>query len=264
MYFISAGALELRLVELMDESYQIFGIEVPWTLAWRDAVANNQTSAFPSMEQLAAPYVAALSSHTRSSPCVLAGHSFAGLIAFEVAHQFQRQGGHVDMVMLFDTFAKYPTVREVACRQWRQDWKQGPNGLSTDQLSQSIGFRLRRSWLVARWMLRQEARKVFSALFPKRSETGFDEQGVPLPWWLHERLYMKILESYRPRPLGGRGILFRAESPDVPRAFDDSLGWKNLFVGGLEIIPVFGDHLSMFRQHNQTLAQEMKEVLKRY
>ena len=176
MYFISAGALALRLVELMDESYQIFGIEVPWTLAWRDAVANNQTSAFPSMEQLA-----------DSRMWRLAGHSFAGLIAFEVAHQFQRQGGHVDMVMLFDTFAKYLTVREVACRQWRQDWKQGPNGLSTDQLSQSIGFRLRRSWLVARRMLRQEARKVFSALFPKRSETGFDEQGVPLPWWLHER-----------------------------------------------------------------------------
>ena len=78
VYFIYAGPAEFRLAELMGESHQILGIEVPWPLAWRDAVANNQISSFPSMEQLVAPYVAALSSHRRLSSCVLAGHSFAG------------------------------------------------------------------------------------------------------------------------------------------------------------------------------------------
>jgi amino acid adenylation domain-containing protein len=266
VYFVYAGPHELRLAELLDNSYQIFGIEVPWPLAWRAAVANNQTSAFPSMEQLVAPYVAALSAHTSSSSCVLAGHSFAGVIAFEMAHQFQRQGGHVDMVMLFDTSARYPTAREVAWRQWRRIWKQAPNGPSTDQLSQSKGSRLRRSWHTVQWMLGQEARKCFRGILsrPSNLTTMLDEEGGPLPAWLIERLYTKILESYCPRPLGSRGILFRSELAFKEYGMDDSLGWRNLFLPGLEIIPVVGDHLSMFREHNQTLAQEINEMLKRF
>ena len=267
VYFIYAGPNEFRLAQLMGERYPTFGIEVPWPLAWRDALANNQTSAFPSMEQLVAPYVAVLSSHTRSSSCLLAGHSFAGLIAFEVAHQLQKQGGSVDLVILFDTWAKYPTAPEVAWHQWRQDWKRDPDQLSPDQLSQSFGSRLKRSWLVTQWMLAQEAKIVYRALVPRPSgpSTTVDEKGVPVPWGLIERLYMKIFESYRPRRLNARGVLFRSELPDekYSRAFDDSLGWRNLFAGGLEIIPILGDHFSAIRQHNQALVQEMNESLRR-
>jgi amino acid adenylation domain-containing protein len=266
VYFIFAGPSECRFAEFLDGRHPTFGIQVPWPLAWRDAVANKQTSAFPSMEQLVAPYVAALSSHIRSSSCVLAGHSFAGLMAFEAAHQFQSQGGDVDMVILFDTWVKRPTAREVAWHKWRQEWNRAPKGLATDQLSQSIGSRLRNSWLVTRWMLEQEARMVFRALLPSEHTCMPDEQGAPLPWRLVERLFTKIFDSYHPRRLDSRGVLFRSEPPDkdYTRAFDDSLGWKNLFAGGLEIIPTLGDHLSMFRQHNQALAQQMNEVLKRY
>jgi thioesterase domain-containing protein len=36
----------------------------------------------------------------RSLPCVLVGHSFSGLIAFEAAHQLNQQGGKVEMVII--------------------------------------------------------------------------------------------------------------------------------------------------------------------
>ena len=212
VYFICAGPGEFRLAELMGGRHPIFGIQVPWPLAWRDAAANDQTSTFPRMEQLVAPYVAALSCHIHSSSCVLAGYSFAGVMAFEVAHQFQRQGGNVNMVMLFDTWIKRPTAREVAWHKWRQEWrqKQAPKRISTDQLSQSIGSRLRNSWLVARWMLEQEARTVFRPLLPKPSElsTILDEQGVPVALTLVHRLYAKILELVPPAPPRQSGYPF--------------------------------------------------------
>ena len=266
VYFIYAGPDEFRLAESIGGRHPTFGIEVPWPLAWRDAVANNQTSAFPSMEQLVAPYVAALSSHIRFSSCVLAGHSFAGLMAFEAAHQFQRQGGRVEMVILFDTWAKDPTAREAAWHKWRQDWKQARKG-TVDRSTFTIDWILRNSYLEARWMLRK-ARMSFRSLLPKPSgfalTTTLDERGLT-PFGL-ERSYKKILESYRPRRLDGRGILFRSElrSKSYSCAFDDSLGWKNLFAGDLEIISVPGDHNSMFRHHHRALAQKMNEVLKRY
>ena len=193
LYFVYTGLHEARLAELTGKSCEIFGIEVPWPLAWRYSVANNQTFAFPTMDQLVAPYLAALTTHTRSASCVLAGHSFAGLIAFELAQQFQRQGGRVDMVMLFDTWAKYPTVREAAWHRWRQLWKQGPNGLSTDQSLRSAESRLRRSWLIGRWMLGQGARKYFPGFFPKATKLTpmLDEEGVPLPWWIRRAIVYK-------------------------------------------------------------------------
>jgi thioesterase domain-containing protein len=266
-----AGPNEFRLARLMGERYPTFGIEVPWPLTWLDAITNNRTSDLPSLEELLAPYLAVLSSETRSSSCLLAGHSFAGLIAFEVAHRFQKQGGKVDLVILFDTWVKYPTAREVAWQQWRQGWKRDPDQLSADQPSQSLGSRLKRSWLVTQWMLTQEAKAIYRALAPRPGLRGpsnmVDEQGAPVPWELIERLYVKVLESYRPRRLNSRGILFRSEPPDekYSRAFDDSLGWSNLFAGGLKIIPVSGDHYSAIREHDhalvQALVQEMDESL---
>jgi thioesterase domain-containing protein len=219
------------------------------------------------MEQLVTPYLAVLGSHARSSSCLLAGHSFAGLIAFEVAHQLRKQGGDVDLVILFDTWAKYPTAREVAWQQWRQNWKRDPNQLSTDQPSRSFGSRLSHSWLATQWMLTQEAKAVYRALVPSPVLRGpsnmVDEQGAPVPWDLIEKLYMKILSSYRPRCLNARGILFRSEPPDekYSRAFDESLGWRNLFVGGLKIIPVLGDHYAAIREHNHALAQALVQEM---
>ena len=260
VYFIYAGPDEFRLAKLMDDRHAVFGVEAPWPLAWRDAVAGNRKSAFPTMEQLVAPYVAALSAHTGASPCVLAGHSFAGLMAFEAAHQFQRQGGKVEIVILLDAWATPPIPHRVAWHRWRQDWKQAPSG-----------SRLRDSWRITRWLLGQEKYRVWSffnllRLDPQDLTAVLDEEGVPLPGGMLGRVYKRIGDSYRPRRLDSRGVLFRTDQikGDAVLRDDDSQGWNSLFTRGLEIIPMVGDHLSMIREHHPKLALEMDEVLKRH
>jgi amino acid adenylation domain-containing protein len=259
VYFIYAGPDEFRLAKLMGERHAVFGIDAPWPLAWRNAVAANRRSGFPTMEQLVAPYVAALSAHARASPCVLAGHSFAGLMAFEAAHQFLRQGGKVEMVMLLDTWATPPIPHRVAWYQWLQNWKQAPKG-----------SRLRSSWRITRWLLGQEKYRVwlfFEGLRLNPELTAvLDEEGMPLPGGMLGRVYRRIGDSYRPRRLDSRGVLFRTDELNGNAILrdDDSLGWNSLFARGLEIIPMIGDHISMIRSHHPTLAREMNEVLKRH
>ena len=269
VYFIYAGPIEFRLANAMGENHTVLGIDVPWPLAWRNAVTANRTSGFPTMEQMVAPYVAALGAHAPASPCVLAGHSFAGLMAFEAAHQFVRQGGKVEMVMLLDTWARYPAPQEVARHQWRREWKGAPEPRSTDRLAQSIASRLRNSWRITRWLLGQEMFRVWPFLKrfrmnPDDLTAVLDEEGMPLPWGILDRAYTKILESYRPRLLESRGVLFRTDGNTVLRGFDDSQGWNNLFTRGLEIVPVIGDHVSMVRQHHPMLARQISEVLQRH
>src|ERR1700683_1340706 len=147
VYFVGVGLGEFRLAQLICSRRSIFGVEVPWPSAWRIAAMKKDTFALPTMEHLVAPYLAALSVHTRSSPCVLAGHSFGGLIAFEAAHQLNKKGGKVEMVILLDTPAKDPTPREGVWQKLENRWKQR----STDRAPQTIASRLGDSWSILRW-----------------------------------------------------------------------------------------------------------------
>lgn len=90
-----------------------------------------------------------------------------------------------------------------------------------------------------------------------------DEQGVPLPWGLLDRLYAEYDKTYQPRCLDSQGVLFRSDEVDgkrVVRARHDALAWENLFAQGLEIIPIPGDHYSIVREH-RTIAREINRVL---
>ena len=123
LYFIGGGLTELRLSQMMNVDRAIYAVEVPWPSAWRHAAQRNETAALPNMEGLAAAYTKALSSHVRSSRCVLAGISFNGLVAFEVAHQLRNAGLKVEMVMLLDTQAIYLTPHRLAWQKLIKDWR---------------------------------------------------------------------------------------------------------------------------------------------
>lgn len=267
VYFINAGLHEFRLAQSLRSAHSIFGVEIPWPLAWRRAAANNETSFLPTMEKMVAPYVAELRAHARSSPCVLAGYSFGGLMAFEAAHQLKEQGVKVEMVILLDAQAQYPTERaphQVAWQQLQNEWKRAPDQRSTDQISQSIAFRLRRSCSAIWWMLLKEMRGLGRYLIRDSGPltSRLDEFGMPLHWTLIKRMYDHTLESYSLRCLDCRGILFRGDSEDE-NSLGDNLGWDNLFSEGLEIIQVAGDHKGMMSEEpfNRILAREMNKLL---
>ena len=265
VYFIDPGADELCMAELLDGDHPIFGIQVRWPAAWWHALASNQASGFPRLDQLAALYVEVLRSHAGPSPCVLAGYSFAGLLAFEVAHQFQSRGGVVKMVLLLDTRARHLTPYEVAWYHLRREWMRGPGGLLPYEISRSIGPRLWRSWLITQWLLGKGTKKLLRKL--RKVSVMVGARDLPSPG-ARARLYVNMFKSYHPQPLNSRGILFRSESLDESDeeryyrgAANCSLGWNDLFTGGLEIVSVPGNHFSMMRQHNKPLAQKITQVL---
>jgi amino acid adenylation domain-containing protein len=250
VYFIGASAQEFELARLM-ENCPVFGVDVPWPSAWRDAVAANRKSEFQQLEKLATPYVAALSAHIRSSRCVLAGFSFFGLIAFEVAHQLGRQGTKVEMVVLFDSAAKKPSRLLVKWRKLRELLRLSPNRL--------LG-RMHE-------ILKRKGKRIVSFAdpddVPEPSELTAlrDEHGLFWEWVLAQPLMEAAMESYRLRCLDSRGILVRVEPVDVDD-FDESLGWKNLFSEGLEIIPVnVRDHFSIAAECDLTLIRKLNEQL---
>jgi len=269
VYFIGAGLFEFHLAQLISSEQSVFAVEIAWPSAWHDAAVNNDTSACPALQDMVAPYVAAIKAHVGSSPCVLVGYSFHGSMAFEAAHQLHALGAKVETVMLLDAPAEYPVWHRAARRNLREIW----HGASTDWSVQSTFSRLVNSWPIFGWLLFEIGRVVKQSFLrtamrdPGKLTTKLDSLGRPLHWLLIERLYENSLRDYRLRRLDTRGVVFRADrAEDCPaQTVDHSLGWSGLFGDGLDVVQMTGDHKTMMQQspHDLRLAREMSNVLDR-
>ena len=275
LYFIGGELPEFRLAQLMGSARAIFGIRLRWPLAWREAATRKEFFALPRIEEMATFYAEALRIHTHLSPCMLAGYSLEGVIAFETARQFQAMGGKVEIVILLDSRTKYPppAPHVVAWQQLRKHWGLVFEGQDRSESLLSIGSGLWSSWPIVWWMLKREV-KGFGRRFqhavlrdPGMLSDKTDEKGVHLRWGLIERLFLNAINSYRPQCLDCRGVLFRVDSDgDTPvRGLDNDLGWENLFEKGLEIIEIPGDHVTLMRAgpSNAMLARKMNDLFAR-
>ena len=269
VYFIYAGPGELRAAQHMAGSHPVYGIEARWPMAWRDAVFANQTSAFPSMEQMVAPYVAELSAHAGTTPCVVAGFCYAGQIAFEAAHQLHKLGGKVECVILIDTAVRPPNRAQLAWQIWRQDWRQAAKDASSAGALPSLASRMRSTWDTTWWLAGKVKKRLRSYFARPELDLSLlsgvlDEHGMPVPWAILDRLYVEMAKTYRLHRLDSRGVLFRTGELDgkqLAYAPDDALGWENLFTKGVEIIPIAGHHFSIWGKQIPEIARQINRLL---
>ena len=139
-------------------------------------------------------------------------------MAFEAAHQFERKGGKVELVMLFDCQGMQPKS-DFSSGELRIVWKQTPNG-HMDRHPQLIAFRLKNYWgLISRLLKRATNRSGSFFGRPEPQSTVItavpDEEGLFVEWELLARLYGKISKSHRPRrQVGRRSPLFRVDPRD--------------------------------------------------
>ena len=58
------------------------------------------------------------------------------------------------------------------------------------------------------------------------------------------------MQAYRPRPFPGRVTLFKAMTASDKVEWPEDYGWAGLAGGGLEIVAVPGQHLTLFDDGN--------------
>ena len=272
IYFIGWGLHEFNLVQSIAVDYPIYAIEIPWPAKWHSATPRIETGDLPTVEQLAAPYAAAIKAHNQPSRCILAGHSFGGVIAFDVSRQLALLNIQVEMILLFDAAAVYPSSHRVAWTKLREIW-QGKRLVTANDLGAgSVTTRFSSSFWIIRWMLadkiRNAGRQVVNWIMrpPEALTTKLDETGRPITWPRIKYVYDNAMESHRMSQVDCCGVLFRAElaRDSASLSLDVHLGWEGLFGKGLEIVSVPGSHLSMMQQpHASRLAREISRTLSR-
>jgi thioesterase domain-containing protein/acyl carrier protein len=98
LFFVhGGGGLVMSYVPLMrelDTDQPFLGIQAP--------EPQGSDGAFGSIEELAALYVEAMRSHQPHGPYRVGGHSFGGVVAFQMAAQLVAEGQQVDLVAVVD------------------------------------------------------------------------------------------------------------------------------------------------------------------
>ena len=247
--FLNAPMGVLPLSRLMETPHSIYTDVISFSPEVIQAAVAQNWKGLPSVAELAADHTALIRSAGLAESCILAGYSSGGVLAFEVAHQLQRDGIPVSAVLLFDA--------DLHAAGWKR-LKRWTERIAAEGIK--LGWKHAAS--VARQRMLLECRKRTSVLIGRKPLPAVravpEYTATELPWEIHSRIWINAHTDYQPRKLGCRGILLRAEDSMYTERhdFDGHLGWRGQFSRGLDTFIVPGGHLSMWEDsHLPDLAR---------
>ena len=246
---LGGTALLFRLLSgYLGEDQPVYVLRLPAGIIYN----HNDTR----IEDLASRYVRELRAIFPSGPYHLCGHSFGGLIAFQMAIQLRSMGAAVGLLGLIDS------DRHVG----RSHLNKSMDGISGDRRSPVFGMRRARAKFESLMekglveVIRRRAGYLKLKHRIKLAEKALID-GIAKRDFEAKELLALAAAKYHPALYPGNATLFRA-GEHLANYADPTLGWKDRVTGRLDVIDIPGTHLSMFDEPNvRILAEEVTEYL---
>jgi amino acid adenylation domain-containing protein len=253
IYIIHGIGLNLlnfsSLVSYMDPEQPIYGLQA-LGLDGTDEPLDN-------MEAIAAFYVSEVVAQNPTGPYAIAGYSFGGYVALEMARLLKAAGKEVKLLAMFDTNAQESTVRySLPVRVGQKVFRQGPKlvwiiqslikhpGMTLDYQWQFVKHLLRRAGLMSELPASPETQNGVSAHLQRIMDK-------------HEMAY----ENYVMKPYDGIVDLFKAKIRVYFVDDNKYLGWKK-YAKGVRVHNVPGDHKMMLLPPNdKAFARALQQAL---
>jgi len=205
------------------------------------------------IEDMAAYYIEALRTVQPLGPYLLGGWSMGGVVALEMAQQFQAQGQKVALLALLDT--RIPTADEELDDE---DFDARLLidfvryfGLSLD-LRDSLA-RLPKHELLERVL--EHAKR--AGLMPSDIEISQAQPFIELC-----KADFRATQNYVLHHYPGRITLFKAGQELAGASSDPTLGWSEWAAGGVDVHVVPGNHATMvYKPHVEVLAEKLRACL---
>ncbi|MEM7583274.1 MAG: condensation domain-containing protein [Acidobacteriota bacterium] len=244
-----AGGSVLRYVDLADrlgKGQPVHGLQ---------ALGHEEgQEPFDRLEDMAAFYLEAVRAEQPQGPYRLAGWSFGGLVAFEMAQQLRRAGESTRLLAMLDAAAGAPA--------WAHLPDRDPH--PAERLARLLGGALPVPLAELEGM--EDGRELVAFLIEKARAAGtlpadFDEAQAQR-YYATLEAHSRAHRSYRPAPYAGRIELFRAESGLGTVLEDPTLGWGSVAADGVGIHHIPGDHHGFLAPpHVSALADRLRRLL---
>ncbi len=209
----------------------------------------NGQQGLPALEEIAAAHIEAIRTVQPEGPYLLGGWCNGGLIAYEMARQFQREGQAVDLLVLLDpAFLVYP----ITYRMYRAALERVGSLLRIGQKKQlAWSFRLKHLFRSLSYTLR------------RREDPDPLTQSELLQ--NYPRLFDWIASGYRPRSLyDGKVTFFWTHGDEKERIERRSRkSWRDLeinYKSEVHLIP--GDHITSRTTYLHVLAEHLDSCIR--
>ncbi len=252
--FCLYGVLLYReLVNHLDADQPVYGVYLQEEVELlKTGTIDSQKADFLSVPGIARRYLQAIRTLQPHGPYYLAGESFGGVIAFEMAKQLQAAGETVALVAMFDSLAPQTKTQKPLAQKLKIHcqllFQKGP----------SYALEIMQPQMQA---LVTKLHRLYQRLVPDAKQTlqPFDEIAHDD---IRSEMRQQASDSYFPSPYTGELMLFRAMERDLFEAGDRDMGWTSLATGGLQIFDVPGDHLGILKAPNvRIMAEQLQSQL---
>jgi acetoacetyl-CoA synthetase len=205
------------------------------------------------VEAMAREYLVKVREVQPGGPYLLAGYSFGGLVAYEMARVLAQLGERVGLVVLLDT-----TIHE---RYWSASvW--------VEFLFRRVRCHVRAAWTMSAQDLRPFGLHLWSSWTDRlkralRAETRDDGESGQLPARVRRvrSAALAAMAAYRPQPSDISISLIRSDL-SVSRECDPYLIWRRVAPIS-QLYDVSGDHLTMVRPpYLQVLAEQLSQCVR--
>ncbi|HEX6289371.1 MAG TPA: condensation domain-containing protein [Herpetosiphonaceae bacterium] len=228
-----------------------FGTERPF-YALQAAGLHGEQEPDPTVEAMAARYLAAIRAYQTDGPYYLGGWSLGGIVAFEVAQQLQAQGHRIAKLVLLDSQLSGGADSAI----------EGDLEL-LGSFAQHLGLRIDQIAPLSDPRVDQAPEERLAAVVEQLHQAHLLPSDVTISQLAQRfhvfRAHIRALRRYQPRPFDGHATLIQAR--EQPGNEEAAATWARV-VARLTVYTAAGSHLTMVRPpHVVGLAQMLADCL---
>jgi acetoacetyl-CoA synthetase len=194
-----------------------------------------------SVEEMAETYVEAILDRHPGGPFRIAGYSFGGLLAYEIACRLAARGEEVGWLGLID--AELSAACLPPALRWRRRAAVPFHVARAALADPAAAVRAARTDVLPKLVRPRGGELQREAAFADSHAAWMDEASPT-----HQRIataFLEVAATYRPGPYPGRLTYFLPEVRRLHLYPDPLPVWRRLVAGGVEVVPVPGPHVGM-------------------